>query len=235
MRGSNQQRNALRLELRRYLLPSPAFARGSQAREPAEAPEPAFQFHGLTVCSAMINPVAPNASAERAIVPRLPGSWRPTATMSNAGVARSRSCNECVFTLTNAAIPCGVSDGTVAAKTSSGTSKASVRCASRGNKLLSPFAPASEINTVENLPARADGFFPLQYARFLNAAWSPDANGVRLREETCWDCFNRAFLATGDGAKPLVRCGLRFIGHGFQIGTYPTMPVQFRERASAAA
>ena len=46
-----------------------------------------FWFQGLTVPGVVRTPVAPKASAERMRVPRLPGSWRPTA-MRMRGVAR---------------------------------------------------------------------------------------------------------------------------------------------------
>ncbi len=58
--------------------------------DPADARR-AFQFHGLTVRSPSSNPVAPNASAERAMVPRLPGSCSPAAMTTSAGAGRNTS------------------------------------------------------------------------------------------------------------------------------------------------
>ena len=64
------------------------FSVGTRNSDPADA-RTAFQFHGLTVRSPSNRPVAPNASAERAIVPRFPGSCRPAITTSSAGIGEN--------------------------------------------------------------------------------------------------------------------------------------------------
>src|SRR5581483_5365836 len=57
-----------------------SFMTGSRNTEPAEA-RITFVFHWLTVPSMEITEPAPNASAERIIVPKFPGSWIPAATI----------------------------------------------------------------------------------------------------------------------------------------------------------
>ena len=66
-------------------LASSTLTAGRRNSEPAEA-RSAFQFQGLTVFSPSSNPVPPKASAERAIVPRFPGSCRPAAITSSGGL-----------------------------------------------------------------------------------------------------------------------------------------------------
>ena len=64
-----------------------AVSSGTRNTLPAEA-RTALGFHALTVPGRQTTPSAPNASAERRIVPRLPGSCRPAST-STSGAAFS--------------------------------------------------------------------------------------------------------------------------------------------------
>ena len=48
----------------------------------------ALGFQALTVPGRVRTPVAPKASAERRMAPRLPGSWRLARTRSRGGVSR---------------------------------------------------------------------------------------------------------------------------------------------------
>src|ERR1035441_7746123 len=61
---------------------------GKRKIEPAE-PRRTFELYGLTVPSVRKTPAAPKASAERRIVPRLPGSCRPAATTNGPSPQRS--------------------------------------------------------------------------------------------------------------------------------------------------
>ena len=84
---------------------------GTRKTLPADA-RTAFGFHALTVPGRLTTPVAPKASAERRIVPRLPGSCRPARTRTKGIDLRCRpsTCSHvhCGGS-TSAAIGCGVS------------------------------------------------------------------------------------------------------------------------------
>jgi hypothetical protein len=100
---------------------------GRRKRLPAEA-RTALGFHALTVPGSERMPSAPKASAERRMVPRLPGSCSPArTTMSGASFcvprrwARVQSGGS-----TRAAMGCGVSVARVEARSSGGTRRISV-------------------------------------------------------------------------------------------------------------
>src|SRR4029077_6953056 len=103
--------------------------KGKRKIEPAE-PRRTFELYGLTVPSVRKIPAAPKASAERRIVPRLPGSCRPAATTNRPSFERSSSWSEeKAASLTRAATPWGASLGTIELKSALGRTEGLVRAA----------------------------------------------------------------------------------------------------------
>src|SRR6266851_4784275 len=79
----------------------------------------AFWFQALTVPGVVSTPAAPNASAERTSVPRLPGSCKPAAIRINGAACSITSSSVRTGGMISAATPCGDCVSTTLAKTSS--------------------------------------------------------------------------------------------------------------------
>ena len=138
---------------------SPAASSGTRKTLPAEA-RTAFGFHALTVPGRLTTPVAPKASAERRIVPRLPGSCRPASTTTSGAV----SCgppSKCAHVQsggsTSAAIGCGVS--VASAESSSFLGRRRISVSRRQMQRVEQFLCALRHKNSRNAQARAQRLF----------------------------------------------------------------------------
>ena len=93
---------------------------GSRKLDPAEA-RSAFWFHGLTLPGVSKTPLAANASADRMIVPTLPGSCSPARMRSRGSSAASIDSSVHSGAFTSAAMPWGESVAQAWSKASAAT------------------------------------------------------------------------------------------------------------------
>jgi hypothetical protein len=165
-----------------------AITTGSLKIDPADA-RITLELNALTVPSPSTTPALPNASAERRIVPRFPGSCSPTTTTIGPTCKRSKTSSvENCFTCTSAATPCGASLGTLALKSLSGSSRVSTCVPICGSRRSARFCADSRKNTAWN-------FSPLRIAssrmRTPSMAQNPSAVGS-AHANACRNSFTSA-------------------------------------------
>ena len=143
----------------RALPTSLACAMGNRNTDPAEA-RTTFELNGLTVPSPSKTPAAPNASADRRMVPRFPGSCTPAiATRGPAVRPVKTSAAVNVLQRTKAATPCGVSLGTALANNLSGSNKSFDMRRQLRQQAAPPDSPPSSQKHCPKLQSAANGLF----------------------------------------------------------------------------
>src|SRR5206468_7557907 len=151
-------------------------AMGTRNTDPADA-RTSLELKGLTVPSPSSTPAAPKASAERRIVPRLPGSCTPAIASSGPACALAiTSSGECSFQRTRAATPCGVSLGTTLANSLSGRSRVSTFAPIWGSSLAALFCAELLKNT-----ARKRSPLRMASSRMRTPSMAQYPSGVALR------------------------------------------------------
>lgn len=172
-------------------------ANGSRNNDPAEA-RTTFGLKGLTEFSPMIIPPPPKASAERMIVPRLPGSWIPTTPTSiPACILRMMSSGECSFRRTKAATPWGESLGTALENSLSGSNRVSACAPICGSSRAALFSADSLKNTASSrtpLRIASSTIRKPSTAHTPERAPSPRENAARnsLTKELCFPSICRS-------------------------------------------